>query len=94
VVNVTVLVRDGNVAQALKALHKKLEREGVIREMKARHYIPPSAQRRQKQKRARSRAQRKAVVQHEAGARNRPQGRRLTRIIRKGRGRALAAARR
>ena len=46
-----VLVRDNNVDQALRALKKKLQREGVYREMKLRrHYEKPS------EKRARERA--------------------------------------
>ena len=47
-----VLVRDNNVDQALRALKKKLQREGVFREMKLRgHYEKPS------EKRARERAE-------------------------------------
>ena len=39
-----VLVRDNNVDQALKALKKKMQREGIFREMKLRgHYEKPSA---------------------------------------------------
>ena len=35
-----VFVRDNNVDQALRALKKKLQREGVFREMKLRkHYV-------------------------------------------------------
>ena len=38
-----VFVRDNNVDQALRALKKKLQREGVFREMKLRkHYEKPS----------------------------------------------------
>ena len=38
-----VLVRDNNVDQALKALKKKMQREGIFREMKLRgHYEKPS----------------------------------------------------
>ena len=38
-----VLVRDNNVDQALKALKKKMQREGIFREMKLRgHYENPS----------------------------------------------------
>ncbi len=38
-----VLVRDNNVDQALRALKKKLQREGVFREMKLRrNYEKPS----------------------------------------------------
>ena len=38
-----VLVRDNNVDQALKALKKKMQREGMFREMKLRgHYEKPS----------------------------------------------------
>lgn len=38
-----VQVRDNNVEQAMRALKKKLQREGVFREMKLRqHYEKPS----------------------------------------------------
>ena len=38
-----VLVRDNNIDQALKALKKKMQREGIFREMKLRgHYEKPS----------------------------------------------------
>jgi small subunit ribosomal protein S21 len=47
-----VFVRDNNVDQALKALKKKMQREGIFREMKARRsYEKPS------EKRARERAE-------------------------------------
>ena len=38
-----VIVRDNNVDQALKALKKKMQREGIFREMKLRrHFEKPS----------------------------------------------------
>ncbi len=38
-----VTVRDNNVEQAMRALKKKLQREGVFREMKLKdHYEKPS----------------------------------------------------
>ncbi len=41
-----VQVRDNNVDQALRALKKKLQREGVFREMKLKqHYEKPSIKR-------------------------------------------------
>ena len=41
-----VSVRDNNVDQALRALKKKLQREGVFREMKLRqHYEKPDVKR-------------------------------------------------
>ena len=41
-----VLVRDNDVEQALKVLKKKMQREGVFREMKLRsHYEKPSERR-------------------------------------------------
>jgi small subunit ribosomal protein S21 len=41
--HVQVLVRDNNVDQALRALKKKMQREGIFREMKLRgHYEKPS----------------------------------------------------
>ena len=49
---VQVHVRDNNVDQALRALKKKMQREGVFREMKLRrHYEKPS------EKKARERAE-------------------------------------
>ena len=40
---VQIFVRDNNVDQALKALKKKMQREGIFREMKLRgHYEKPS----------------------------------------------------
>ena len=43
---VQVLVRDNNVDQALKVLKKKMQREGVFREMKLPgHYEKPSERR-------------------------------------------------
>src|SRR2546423_7808289 len=42
-IRLQVLVRDNNVDQALKALKKKMQREGIFREMKLRgHYEKPS----------------------------------------------------
>lgn len=41
-----IIVRDNNVDQALRALKKKLQREGLYREMKLRqHYEKPSERR-------------------------------------------------
>ncbi len=66
-----VFVRDNNVDQALKALKKKLQREGVFREMKLRsHYEKPSERRvrekaeavRRVRKLARKRAQREGTI--------------------------------
>ena len=51
-----VTVRDNNVDQALRALKKKLQREGVFREMKIRrHFEKPS----EKRKRERAEAVRR-----------------------------------
>jgi small subunit ribosomal protein S21 len=45
-IRVQVVVRDNNVEQALKALKKKLQREGIFREMKLRrHFEKPSERR-------------------------------------------------
>ena len=43
---VEVAVRDNNVEQALRVLKKKMQREGIYREMKMRkHYEKPSEKR-------------------------------------------------
>ena len=66
-----VLVRDNNVDQALKALKKKMQREGIFREMKLRgHYEKPSEKKarekaeaiRRARKLARKRAQREGLL--------------------------------
>ena len=66
-----VIVRDNNVDQALRALKKKLQREGVFREMKARRaYEKPSEKRarekaeavRRARKVARKQAQREGLL--------------------------------
>ena len=66
-----VLVRDKNVDQALKALKKKMQREGIFREMKLRgHYEKPSEKKareraeaiRRARKLARKRAQREGLI--------------------------------
>jgi small subunit ribosomal protein S21 len=66
-----VLVRDNNVDQALRVLKKKLQREGVFREMKARRaYEKPSEKRtrekaeavRRSRKAARKQAQREGLL--------------------------------
>jgi small subunit ribosomal protein S21 len=69
--HVQVIVRDNNVDQALKALKKKMQREGVFREMKLRdHYEKPSEKKarekaegvRRARKLARKHAQREGVI--------------------------------
>jgi len=66
-----VLVRDNNVEQALRVLKKKLQREGVFREMKQRReYEKPSERRarekgeavRRAKKAARKQAQREGLL--------------------------------
>src|SRR5690606_25997266 len=48
--NLQVIVRDNNVDQALRALKKKLQREGVFREMKARRAYEKPSERRAREK--------------------------------------------
>lgn len=66
-----VLVRDNNIEQALRVLKKKMQREGVFREMKARSaYEKPSEKRvrekaeaiRRTRKAARKQAQREGLL--------------------------------
>ncbi|MCH7930051.1 MAG: 30S ribosomal protein S21 [Proteobacteria bacterium] len=68
---VQVVVRDNNVDQALRALKKKMQREGIFREMKMRRaYEKPSERRarqaaeavRRARKLARKRAQREGLL--------------------------------
>jgi len=67
-----VTVRDNNVDQALKALKKKMQREGTFREMKRRrHYEKPSERRQRKKAEAirRSRKLARKQAQREAEGR-------------------------
>ena len=45
-----VLVRDNNVDQALRALKKKMQREGIFREMKMRRSYEKPSERRAREK--------------------------------------------
>ncbi len=45
-----ILVRDNNVDQALRVLKKKLQREGVFREMKLRRSYEKPSERRAREK--------------------------------------------
>ena len=56
-----VIVRDNNVEQALRALKKKLQREGVFREMKARRAYEKPSERRAREKAEAVRRTRKAA---------------------------------
>jgi len=73
---VQVLVRDNNVDQALRALKKKLQREGVFREMKLRNYYEKPSEKRAREKAealrrarklARKRALREGLLPKKAG---------------------------
>ncbi len=54
-----VVVRDNNVDQALRALKKKLQREGVYREMKMRRFYEKPSERRAREHAAAIRRARK-----------------------------------
>jgi small subunit ribosomal protein S21 len=69
--SVQVHVRDNNVDQALKALKKKMQREGIFREMKLRNYYEKPSEKRAREKAeairrarklARKRAQREGLL--------------------------------
>lgn len=45
-----VVVRDNNVDQALRVLKKKLQREGVFREMKLRNFYEKPSEKRAREK--------------------------------------------
>ncbi|ESQ89315.1 MULTISPECIES: 30S ribosomal protein S21 [Asticcacaulis] len=67
---VQIFVRDNNVDQALKALKKKMQREGSFREMKRHvHYEKPSEKRARQQAEAVRRARKLARkrLQREGG---------------------------
>ena len=66
-----VFVRDNNVDQALRALKKKMQREGIFREMKRRSFYEKPSERaarekseavRRQRKLARKKAQREGLI--------------------------------
>ena len=70
---VSVHVRDNNVEQALRALKKKMQREGIFREMKLRNYYEKPSEKRAREKaeairRARKLARKKAQRESGTGA--------------------------
>jgi small subunit ribosomal protein S21 len=81
-----VLVRDNNVDQALRVLKKKMQREGVFREMKRRRFYEKPSERsnreqseaiRRARKLARKKAQREGLIAAPRGKklpRGRPTG--------------------
>jgi small subunit ribosomal protein S21 len=81
-----VLVRDNNVDQALRVLKKKMQREGVFREMKRRRFYEKPSERsnreqseaiRRARKLARKKAQREGLIPAPRGkkaARGKPVG--------------------
>ena len=56
-----VQVRDNNVDQALRFLKKRMQREGVFREMKLRKSYEKPSERRQRERNEAIRRQRKAL---------------------------------
>ena len=49
--SITIQVRNGNVEQALRVMKKKLQKNGVLKELKARQYFEkPSEKKRRKKK--------------------------------------------
>lgn len=56
---VEVSVRDNNVDQALRALKKKMQREGIFREMKMRRHFEKPSERRVRETAEAKRRQRK-----------------------------------
>lgn len=68
---VQIFVRDNNVEQALRALKKKMQREGTFREMKRRKFYEKPSEKRARQKAEAVRRARKLVrkkLQREGGA--------------------------
>ena len=59
--NLQVIVRDNDVGQALRVLKKKLQREGLLREMKRRRAYEKPSERRAREKSEAVRRQRKAL---------------------------------
>ncbi len=67
---VQIFVRDNNVDQALRALKKKMQREGTFREMKRRKFYEKPSERKARQKAEAVRRARKLVrkrLQREGG---------------------------
>jgi small subunit ribosomal protein S21 len=79
-----VFVRDNNVDQALRVLKKKMQREGVFREMKRRRFYEKPSERanreqaeaiRRSRKAARKKAQREGLIAAPRGKTKEPPGR-------------------
>ena len=78
-----VFVRDNNIDQALRALKKKMQREGIFREMKRRRFYEKPSEKivrersdalRRARKVARKKAQREGLIAGPKGKRASPDG--------------------
>lgn len=58
---VQIIVRDNNVEQALRALKKKMQREGTFREMKRRKFYEKPSEKKARQKAEAVRRARKLI---------------------------------
>ena len=64
VIHMQVSVRDNNVDQALRVLKKKLQREGVFREMKLKQHFEKPSEKKVRQQAEAIRRARKAARKH------------------------------
>ena len=56
-----IIVRDNNIDQALKVLKKKMQREGIFREMKRRSYYEKPSEKRTRERAEAARRYRKLL---------------------------------
>ena len=77
---VEIYVRQNNVDQALRALKKKLQNEGILREMKARKHFEKPSEKRVREKaeavrRVRKLARKRAQIEGLIPSKNKPRRR-------------------
>lgn len=84
---VEIYVRQNNVDQALRALKKKLQNEGILREMKARKHFEKPSEKRVREKaeavrRARKLARKRAQLEGLIPTKKKPRRRQTHRFLR------------
>jgi len=77
-----IFVRDNNVEQALKALKKKMQREGIFREMKRRSFYEKPSEKKTREKAEGIRRSRKAARKRAQNEGLLPQPKRKERVPR------------
>ena len=70
--SITIEVRKGNVEQAMRVLKRKVQKEGIVKELRERQYYEKPASKRQRKKAAAVKRQQKITSENNKHLRRQP----------------------